>query len=297
VLAAALAAAPPIGRPTTVCYHRQMLRPLPLWPTLLGVNLWLVALLVPLVLARGAASGVLWAAAPLAPLLLLASLWLRPHRLAQGALVVGVPLLVLLPSAEGSLASAKLHPPAAVAVQLAVLLAYLGAVCGELTRSGTALPATRPGDPAGTARAEEEVPRDQWQQQPRVSAVVPPRVRRRITVYRLLLGMSVAVPLLLLYAINWHPENVRALRAALGSGPRGAAMQAALTAAATMVWSVVFHFCFMNPMDAHLDHDRGLRSRLTAIRHAARRGRPRVNLYIAIGVALLSMGLLLWWSL
>src|SRR4051812_15492272 len=102
-----------------------MLRPLPLWPTLLGLNFWLIALLVPLLLGRAAASSLLWAISPIAPLALLLGLGLRRYRLAQIALIVGVPLAVLLPTAEGALATAKLHPPAAVAVQLAVLLGYL----------------------------------------------------------------------------------------------------------------------------------------------------------------------------
>ena len=136
-----------------------------------------------------------------------------------------------------------------------------------------------------------------WELLPRVPVVVSSRLRRRLITYRLLLAMCVAVPVLFLYAINGYPDHVRALRAALGSETRAAAMQAALTAGVTMVWSVLFHFCFMVPIGAHLDHDRRLRSGLTALREGARRARPRLNLYIAIIVALLSMGLLIWWSL
>lgn len=297
-----------------VCYHRSMLRSLPLLPTLLGVNLWLIALLVPLLLGRATASGLLWAVAPLAPLALLTSLGLRRYRFtpaAQMVLIVGVPLLTFLPTAEGTLASAKLHSPAAVVVQLAVLVAYLAAVCAELARGPqraltaapdpdfeSAAPAgilSGPGPGPGPGPSAE--PPAGWHSIAAVPTVSSGRLRRRIGVYRLLFGMSVVVPLLFLYAINWHPENVRALHAGLGSPGRAAAMQASLTAGATMSWSVMFHFFFMAPMDAHLDHDRGLRSRLLALRATARRGRPRVNLYLAIVLALLSMGLLIWWSL
>ena len=279
---------------------------LPLWPTLLGVNFWLIALLVPLLLGRATASTLLWVAAPLAPLCLLGGLGLRHHRLAQIILIVGVPLAVLLPTAEGALASARLHPPAAVAVQLAVLVGYLAAVCAELARGPrVAAEALPPVDDLGTASLAATMPpigppaapTAGWKLMARVPTEVPPRLRRRITTYRLLLGMCVAVPVLFLYAINWNPDNVRALRAALGSATRAMAMQAALTAGVTMLWSVLFHFCFMVPMDAHLDHDRKLRTRLGTLREAARRGRPRLNLYAAIVLALLSMGLLIWWSL
>ena len=280
-----------------------MLRPLPLWPTLLGLNFWLIALLVPLLLGRAAASSLLWAVSPIAPPALLLGLGLRRYRLAQIALIVGVPLAVLLPTAEGALATAKLHPPAAVAVQLAVLLGYLAAVCAELARGP--LPAFAPepaaaepgaGLPGAPAESAAQ-PAIGWHLAAAVPALIAPRLRRRIATYRLLLLMCGVVPALFLYAINWHPENVRALRAAFGQETRAAAMQAALTAGVTMIWSVLFHFCFMVPMDAHLDHDRQLRSRLTALRAGARRARPRLNLYLAILVALLSMGLLIWWSL
>ena len=275
---------------------------LPLWPTLLGVNFWLIALLVPLLLARATASSLVWMAAPLAPLTLVFCLGLRRHPLAQLILVIGVPLAVLLPTAEGALASARLHPPLAVAVQLAVLVGYLAAVCAELARGPRAAtpppPAESPSATLDPTASEPPVAAPTgWELMTRVPTVISSRLRRRIGVYRLLLGMCVVVPLLFLYAINWYPDNVRAFRAALGSEARATAMQAALTAGVTMLWSVLFHFCFMVPMDAHLDHDRALRTRLATLREVSRRGRPRVNLYAAIAVALLSMGLLIWWSL
>lgn len=285
----------------------------PFWPTLLGVNLWLIALLVPLLLGRAAASGLVWAVTPLAPLALVAGLGLRRHRAAQIVLIVGVPLLVLLPTAEGALAAAKLHPPVAVTMQLLVLLGYLAVVCADLARGSQSAFSEPPspdhdqapeqaqahdnGSAALTRGTAAAPPRAGWHSVARVPAVTSPRLRRRLTVYRLLLLMCVAVPALFLYAINWHPDNVRELRAALGSPGRAAAMQATLTAGVAMLWSVMFHFFFMVPMDAHLDHDRRLRSRLATLRAASRRGRPRLNLYLAILVALGSMGLLIWWSL
>lgn len=278
-----------------------MLRSLPLLPTLLGVNLWFIALLVPLCLGRATASGFSWAAAPLGLVALLLGLGLRRHRAtaaSQILLIVGVPLLIFLPTADGALAAAKLHPPSAVLVQLAVLAGYLAAVCAELARGPQPALTEAAAAPAAVdlAGAAAEPPPG-WHSIAAVPTVVSERLRRRISVYRLLLAMSVAVPLVFLYAINWHPEHVRALRAALGSPGRAAAMQASLTAFATMLWSVLFHFFFMAAMDAHLDHDRGLRSRLATLRATSRRGRPRLNLYLAILVALLSMGLLIWWSL
>ena len=123
------------------------------------------------------------------------------------------------------------------------------------------------------------------------------RLRRRIATYWLLGLISVAVPALFLYAITLHPEHVRALRGLVGTPARLGGLQAALLAAVTMVFCVVFRFSVMAPLAAHLGHDRGLRGQLQALRAAGRRGRPRPHLYVAMALALCSMGLLIWWSL
>lgn len=250
------------------------------WPTLLGLNLWLVGLVVPLVLGRGVVSASAWLFAVPTPLALLAGLLLRRTVLAPGLLLLGVPLLTLLPVAEGALAAPRLHPRPATVLLLGVLAAYLAAASSLL--------ASRRG-------AASEPP--EWQAVAMAPVPTSSRLRRRIATHVLLGLLCAAVPALFFYAITLHPEHVRALRGLVGTPARLGGLQAALLAAVTMVFCVVFRFAVMAPLTAHLAHDRGLRGQLQALRAAGRRGRPRPQLYVAMALALCSMGLLIWWSL
>lgn len=291
-----------------------------LWPTVLGINLWLVALLVPLSLCLsyglpGQAS--IGAGASLRELLSLPGAWplltscltaplplvalalglrFRGQRWAQMVLLIGVPLMTLLPSADGPLASPKLHPRLAIAVELALLLAYLAAVATLLAR----LPANPAPPPPGDGPAP---PPATWQVAPLDGADAgrasrsSARLRRRIFTYRLLTVMSALVPALLFYAIGLDEDNARALRQSFGSPARVAAVQATFCAAAAMLWAVTAHFGLLRPLRAHLEHDRVLRAELQTTRDAARRGRPRAALYVAMVLALSGMGLLIWWSM
>lgn len=267
---------------------------MPLWPTLCGVNLWLVALAVPLFLAgRGPATlPLVWAAAPLAPLCLFVGLRRRQQALGQVALLLGVPLLAMLPGADGALADARLQPRPAVLLQVALLVAYVASVCRMLA---TELP-PRLTDTARPVTKDSAPPRA-WQLQPLKAPSLSQRLERRILIQRMLLAYTIVLPALLLYAIDLHPENLRALRAAFGTAKRVGAMEASLTAAITVLCSVVFYFCIMAPLGSYLDHHRQLRGDMQLLRRQARRGRPRANLYIFMLGALLGMILLIIWSL
>lgn len=253
---------------------------MPPWPTLLGLNLWLIGLVVPLLLGRGTISTGAWLLAVPAPLALLLGLRLRRSALGPGLLLLGVPLLTLLPVADGPLAAPRLHPRPATVLLLGVLVAYLV--------SASAMLAARRWTETGTAA---------WQEGKGAKAEVSGRLLRRIATYRLLALICIAVPALFLYAVVLHPEHVRALRQLVGTPARLAGLQASLIAAVTMVFCVVFRFAVMAPLAVHLGHDRALRSRIEALRTAGRRGRPRPQLYVAMVLALSSMALLIWWSL
>ena len=250
------------------------------WPTLLGLNLWLVGLVVPLVLGHGLVSPSAWLFAVPTPLALGAGLVLRRTALGPGLLLLGVPLLTLLPVADGALAAPRLHPRPATVLLLGVLAAYLASVSALLA-------ARRRGAAAPTA----------WETVAVAQAPTSRRLKRRIATYVLLGLTCAAVPALFLYAIALHPEHVRALRGLVGTPARLGGIQAALLSAVTMVFCVVFRFAVMAPLTAHLGHDRGLRGQLQALRASGRRGRPRPHLYVAMALALCSMGLLIWWSL
>lgn len=260
---------------------------MPLWPTLFCVNLWLVALGVPLLLAAAAhtAAPYAWAAAPLGPLCLLFGLRYRKSKHGQAALLLGVPLLVLLPSADGALADPRLQPRSAVLLEVALLIGYLGSVCRALTITA---PATMSKGPQLLLKP--------WQTTTLSARVDAPRLGRRIATHRLLIAYSVALPALLLYAIDFHPENLRTLRATFGSLRRVAAFQASVTAGLSILCSLAFYFGLMAPMVSYLEHHRELRTDLQALKRQARRGRPRPSLYTFMLLALFGMTLLVLWS-
>lgn len=255
-------------------------------PAVLGINLWLVTLVVPVLLSHRDTSAWFLGALGLCPLVLLGALARPRSALAPALLLLTVPLLVLIPGTDGFLADSALHPRAAVPVQGLVLLAYLGAVCRELARA-TAVPA-----PAA-AGGEEDFGPPEWNLLP--AQEVPLRWRRRIALYRGFFALSLAGPALFLYAIDFHPAHLRALRAAFG-GTAGA-VQAAFTAAAALLWVVLFHFCLVGPLRAHLLHDRDTAARTGALRSQAQRGRPRPYFYLAMFLSLVSMILLILRSL
>jgi hypothetical protein len=267
-----------------------------LWPTLLGVNLWLVALVVPLCLTARSASPLVFLAAALSPLCLLFGLRLKKRSFGQLMLLVGVPLLCLLPGADGALANPQLQPRPAVLLVLGLLIGYLVAVCRFLVLFAptTSDRATTETELLPTGGAADKALRRSWLQTPLAKKSPSPRLRQRLFTHRLLIAYTVTAPLLLLYAIDLHPQNLRALRASFGPLHRVAAMEASLTAGITLLYSIAFYFCIMAPLASYLDHHRELRGELQAMRRRAKQGRPRVYLYLFMAGALLGMiGLLL----
>lgn len=276
---------------------------MPLWPTLFCVNLWLVALGVPLLLAAAARTPSVFAllAAPLGPLCFAVGLRYRRSRYGQAALLIGVPLLTMLPGADGALADPRLQPRPAVLLQVGMLLGYLASMCRHLAQES---------DPSdgksrergaslavgGTTISPPEKPANAWQVTPLSQRSDSLRLSRRVLVHRLLLAYTVALPSLFVYAIDLHPANQTALRASFGTLRRVSAMQATLTAGVAVLSSVLFYFCVMAPLGSYLDHHRALRAELQSARRQARRGKPRVALYVFMVLALSSMVLLILWS-
>jgi hypothetical protein len=277
---------------------------MPFWPTLLCVNLWLIALVVPLTLTAGRPAPFTVVAAVLA--LPAWALGLRYRRLGIGqfALLLGVPLLLLLPGAGESLSDPRLSPRLAVLLELSLFLGYVTSVCRLLVLSAPAPSAFLFRQPAPAAGAPSA--RNPWKATPYAppapadsqSALLDAsRLRRRIVVHRLLIAYAVTLPALLLYAIDLHPAHVRALRASFGSLRHVAAIQATLTAGMALLYSLVFYFCIRAPLGSYLDHHVKLRGELRRVRRQARRGRPRAYLYLFMVGVLLGMISLIAWSL
>lgn len=257
---------------------------MPLAPTVLGINLWLLVQVVPLLLAQSPPSRFLFALVPLPPLLLLLGLRLRARLLAQILLLVGFPLLLTSTDALGSMTMERLNPALAQLLKLGLFLLYVASVCNLL-----ATQASSPG-PQGTPAAS-------WDVRAIGGAMPPsPKLRRRAATHYILLALCVALPSLFFYAICLHPAHVRQLLRWLGNPAKVAALQATLLAASAMLWSTLFYFGVMRPLKLHISHDGSLRLSLSQIRQVARRGRPRPHFYVAMTVALVGMAALLFFS-
>ncbi len=256
---------------------------MPLAPTALGINLWLVVQVVPLLLAQAPQSRLLFALTPWPLLLLLVSLRLRRRLVWQVLLLVGFPLLLALAEALNPAPIERLNPTLAVLIKLGLFLLYLGATCNTLAEAS----------PGSASLAN-------WQKawEVRATGAPPPsqKIRRRTATHYILLSLCIALPSLFFYAICLHPPHVRQLLRWLGSAPKVAALQATLLAATAMLWASLFYFGVMRPLKLHIGYDASLRASLTELRQAARRGRPRPHLYVAMSVALVGMAALLFLS-
>ena len=202
---------------------------LPIAPTLCGLNLWLVGLVVPLSLALAAGQPLSGAwvplsMTPLSPVALGLGLWLRSRRLGQALLLLAVPLFALAPSGDVALSSPRLWPRPAVLIELVLLLAYLVLTCKLLARQTS---------PLAPAVVTTEPPRA-WQHEPvaQLNQLPPPspRLRRRLQMGRLLCLYAVAVPAVVVYALDFHTPHLRVLQKSFPNPLRQSAIQATATA-------------------------------------------------------------------
>jgi hypothetical protein len=227
----------------------------------LGLNLWALALVVPLAFAR--AGQVAWLAA-VAPVVLLVGV----QRRSAPALLLGVPVATLAPLALGDLEAARQNV-GGFALVAAALVAY------ELA----ALSALAPDLSPAAAR-------------PLLPEPVSRRWRRRLRVYR---GLAVAMalgPALLLFAAL-RPQTAAAVAASFGgAAERGTTLLLAVVGLATSLW---FALSLAPALAGHLDRDAAVRARLERDREAARRGRPGLVFYVAVAlaVALITLALVL----
>jgi hypothetical protein len=238
----------------------------------LGVNLWIVTDALPLLLAAKDEPHWLWLLLLSSPALiaLAAGAWLR----SAAALFVIVPLFIVVPSClAGAEASARVLPMLALVPQALSLAAYLLAVAHALS---TDAPADVP--PSATRRLRQDP--------------LPERWKRRLRVYRGLAATAIGFPLVLIAAIDLSPELTRQLSSSFG--PHAPRMQALITVAAALLSVGVWRAYLVAPLQAHLQHDRDLAAAAEADRAHARRGRPRPAFYLAVAVALLAMGAVVW---
>jgi hypothetical protein len=74
---------------------------------------------------------------------------------------------------------------------------------------------------------------------------------------------------------------------------RVALMTTALTAGAIVLWLAIYHYAFLGALRPHRTGDRDLVGALAQARADAKAGKPRGRFYLAVGVALSAMLLLI----
>jgi hypothetical protein len=247
-------------------------------PAAVGANLWLVAVLLPLLLERS------WVVLPGRALVGLFAMTLVPigalgfglQRRSQMALFVIFPFACVLPELllgaradrVGMVGSAPLPLTAAV------LVAWLLSAAHWLAKREAAL------DPAPSGG------------QALATGATPPRWLRRLRIYRGVVVVAAVFPsALLFWALAW-PGTRDAFE--ISFGPRTDDVLVMVTAGIGLLWVGLYRSFFLAPLEGHLHHDREVRVQLEMRRRQARRRRPRPAFYIAVVCALAAMAAVLW---
>jgi hypothetical protein len=244
----------------------------------LGVNLWVVAVAMPLLLgvhadALGGLRGLAIAAGALVPL---AALGMGVWRGLMPLVLVAFPVLALGPAAlVPAEIAARLSPPLASLLVAVSLIGYLVAAAAALTRRERA---AAPAPPVTTRRLVQDPTPSRW--------------RRRLRVYRGLTAVAIVFPAVLLAGVDLWPSFTRALEASFGA--QLARAQALVTVGVGLLWVVLARSYVLGPLHAHLQHDRDLLAAMESDRRHARRGRPRPAFYLAVAVALGAMIAVVW---
>jgi hypothetical protein len=252
----------------------------------LGANLLVLAVAVPLLLARGWAEasppGGAWGAAAivaLGPALLAAGVWRR----STGALLLAFPVAAMLPQAIYGMPDVEIAPPAPFPLLALSLLAFLVAASRWLA--------------AESSRAEAEelagaIDLSPVQTRSLAGAPIPARWRRRLRIYRLLAACALVLPAALLGYAHYSPTVRADLRASFAG--RAEAAATFVTVGIGLLAAILFRGYLLAPLRAHLAHDRDLGAFMATARKQARRGRPRIAFYFAVAAALGFMLLLMW---
>jgi hypothetical protein len=117
------------------------------------------------------------------------------------------------------------------------------------------------------------------------------RWQRRERVYTMLVTMSVIIPVVLIAWVNFD-KSIEEFLGEMYPG-RVALMTTALTVGAIVLWLAIFHYAFLGVLRPHRTGDRDLVGKLAKARQDAKVGRPRPRFYLAVGLALGAMLLLI----
>ena len=110
--------------------------------------------------------------------------------------------------------------------------------------------------------------------------------------YRGLLVISIVIPAVLLYTVNFNSSNHEFLRQRFPG--RVDAMLLVLNVATLAFWLFVFHQYILGVLRPHRTGDRILQSELAHERRRAQRGRPRTVFYVGVACTVVFLTLLLF---
>ena len=238
---------------------------------LAGLNLWLVATVLPTLvglpdappLPTGALAGLGLAA--IATVLVLA---LGIRRRSDLVLLGLVPALAMLPAAVASAGQKPLWAPPPLWALVVSLLTYLAVTCRELR------PATVPGT-----------------SQPKVPKMVGRKWARRERIYRAMAVGAAVFPSVLIWQLNGR--TIRHELEATFVGHAGG-VRALLVVGVALVSLTAQRVGLLSPLQHHLELDPRMRAEVSELRRVAERGRPRVQFYVWVAVALGAVMLTAW---
>jgi hypothetical protein len=177
---------------------------------------------------------------------------------------------VLVPvGLQPQLASSYVYGPIRFGLVAAGVIAYLFGVSFFTTFHEP----TAPKSVRGLSSAQQG-PAERWQ--------------RRERVYWMLTAMSVVIPVVLISWVNFD-SAVADFLGEMYPG-RVALMTTALTVGAIVLWLGIYHYAFLGVLRPHRTGDRDLVTALSRARSDAKSGKPRQRFYLAVAVALVTMG-------
>jgi hypothetical protein len=235
----------------------------------LGINVWVSIVILPAAFVGALRSGSMILAALVPFVTLLIGLLRRSELVLLGLF----PSALLLPiSLQPQLASSYVYGPIRFTLVGLGVIAYLFGVSFFTTFHEP--PAPRSIRPLSSA---QQGPAERW--------------RRRERVYWILTAMSLVIPTVLIAWVNFD-QSVADFLGEMYPG-RVALMTTALTAGAIVLWLAIYHYAFLGALRPHRTGDRDLVATFAQARADAKAGKPRARFYLAVGVALGAMLMLI----
>jgi hypothetical protein len=235
---------------------------------ILGINLWVMVLVIPAVYGRAKVSGyyVVLMALPLAVL------GLGLQRRSVTWLAGVYPCCIALGAAiRNSFMGAPLESPAAFVLAALSLAGYLLGAAASLEQEHNPSP-----------------PPDELT--PLKDGSTPSRWRRRYRVYTYLVVLSVVFPAAMFYVLNVREQTWFDLKSHFEE--RAETMRVLLNVALLGVWSVIFFAAFGAPLSRHRRGDPALKQELYLLKTG--RKRPVLGMLAMAGVALALVVLFLY---